>query len=266
MSDTTEAGPAVPAERAEPPRTRGGRVRRAVFRLVMAVLILLLAGRTYQETAVALARSGGTLHTAGASVTRLTSHTVSGYSGGGQAGGSGAYFTHTEYTVQLTLNGRRETVDKVDDRIGRDLWEGKRVVAGLWHGRVVEIDGRDVWPGWHFGALDVTLIVLTPLITFYLISLAVSAAALLAARAGRVRPGRDERCGPCALGSAVGMAALLALLVAAAFGHVLAYWPAVPVCAGTAVALVRLGAVIRRLGRIRAEDVPAGAGSASARS
>ncbi|MFD9429366.1 hypothetical protein [Streptomyces sp. NPDC060002] len=259
MSDTREA---------EPVRSRGGRVRRVVFRLVMAVLILLLAGRTYQETAVALARSDGSLHTAVASVTELTSHTVSGYAGGGQAGGSGAYFSHTEYTVRLDLGQGRKRVDKVEDRVGRDLWEGKRVVAGLWHGRVVEIDGQDVWPGWHFGTLDVTLMVLAPLTTAYLISLAVSAAALLAARAaraGRARAGRDDRFGPCALGSAVGLAALLALLVHAAFGHVLAYWPAVPVCAGTAVALARLSAVIRRLGRIAAEATPADAASASTR-
>ncbi|MFI5469178.1 hypothetical protein ACIA6D_02990 [Streptomyces cacaoi] len=256
MSDISEA---------EPVGTTGGRVRRVVFRLVMAVLILLLAGRTYQETAVALARSDGSLHTAGASVTELTSHTVSGYSGGGQDGGSGEYFTHTEYTVRLALGEGQKRVDKVADRIGQDLWEGKRVVVGLWHGRVVEIDGQDVWPGWHFGTLDVTLIVLAPVTTAWLISLAVSAAALLAARTGRVRAGRDDRFGPCALGSAVAMAALLALLVLAAFGHVLAYWPAVPVCAGTAVALARLSAVIRRLGRIAAEDTPAGAGSESAR-
>lgn len=256
MSDTSEA---------EPVRSGGGRVRRAVFRFFMAAVILLLAGRTYQETAVALARSDGSLRTAAASVTELTSHTVSGYSGGGRAGGSGAYFTHTEYTVRLALDEGHKRVDKVADRIGQDLWEGKRVVLGLWHGRVVEIDGQDVWPGWHFGTLDVTLIVLAPLTTACLISLAVSAAALLAARSGRARAGRDDRFGPCASGAAVGMATLLVLLVGAAFGNVLAYWPAVPVCAGTAVALARLSAVIRHLGRIAAEAAPAATGSASAR-
>ncbi|MDQ0585006.1 hypothetical protein [Streptomyces rishiriensis] len=256
MSDTSEA---------EPARTGSGPVRRVLFRLVMAVLVLLLAGRTYQETAVALARSDGSLRTAEASVTGLTSHTVSGYSGGGQAGGSGAYFSHTEYTVQLAVGERRKRIDDVTDRVGHDLWEGKRVVVGLWHDRIVEIDGRDVWPGWHFGTLDVTLIVLSPVTTAWLISLAVSAAALLAARTGRVPAGRDDRFGPCALGSAVGAAALLGLLGYAAFGHVLAYWPAVPVCAGTAVALARLGTVVRRLGRIAAEAAPPGAESAPAR-
>ncbi|MFJ9026118.1 hypothetical protein ACIRPU_40045 [Streptomyces sp. NPDC102259] len=256
MSDTSEA---------EPVRSGGGRVRRVLFRLVMAVLILLLAGRTYEETAVALARSDGSLRTAGASVTELTSHTVSGHAGGGQAGGNGAYFTHTEYTVRLALDEGRKRVDKVADQVGQHLWKGKRVVVGLWHGRVVEIDGQDVWRGWHFGTLDVTLIVLTPLTTTWLISLAVSVAALLAALTGRPRVSRDDRFGPCALGAAVGLAALLALLVHAAFGHVLAYWPAIPVCAGTAVALARLSAVIRRLVRIAAENTPADAGGAPAR-
>ncbi|MDR6975813.1 hypothetical protein J2X68_002501 [Streptomyces sp. 3330] len=255
MSDTEEA---------EPVRSGRARVRRVAFRLVMAALILLLAGRTYQETAVALARPDG-LRTTAASVTELTSHTVSGRSGGGQDGGDGSSFTHTEYTVRLDLGDGRKTADDVEDQVGHDLWEGKRVTVGLWHGRVVEIDGRDVWPGWHFGALDVTLIVLTPLITAYLISLAVSAAALLAAGTGRVRAGRDDRFGPCALGTAVAVAALLGLLVHAAFGHVLPYWPAVPVCAGTAVALLRLTAVVRRLGRTAAESTPAGTEDAPTR-
>ncbi|WP_406005323.1 hypothetical protein OG440_03450 [Streptomyces sp. NBC_00637] len=39
----------------------------------------------------------------------------------------------------------------------------------------------------------------------------------------------------------------------------------VPVCAGTAVAPAGLGTVVRRLGRIAAEDAPSGPGSASAR-
>ncbi|MFH9548118.1 hypothetical protein [Streptomyces sp. NPDC017435] len=247
-------------------RTRGGRVRRAAFRFAMAALILLLAGRTYQETAVALARSDGSLRTAVAVVTELTSHTQSGYAGGGQAGGSGAYVSHTEYTVRLALGAERKEADEVDDRIGHDLWKGKQVTVGLWHGRVVEIDGRDVWPGWHLGALDVTLIVLSPLTTGYLIALAVSGAGLLAARTGRVRPGRDDRFGPCALGLAVAMAALLALHVYAIFGHVLPYWPAVPVCVGTAVALARLSGVIRRLGRLAAEGAPADTGGTPARS
>jgi hypothetical protein len=262
MSNRSEIEAAGAAERAG---TRGGRIRRAVFRLVMAVLILLLAGRTYQETAVAFARSSGSLDTTAARVTGLTAHTVSGYSGGGQDGGSGVFVSHTEYTVELALGEGHRTVDKVEDRAARPLWEGKRVVVGLWHGQIVEIDGRNAWPGWHFGALDVTLIVLDPLITGYLISLSVSATAFLAARAGRVRPGRDDRFGPCALGLAVAMVTLLGLLVYAAFGNVLAYWPAVPLGAGTAAALARLSAVIRRLGRVRAENARLGVGNVSAR-
>ncbi|MEV1063565.1 hypothetical protein [Streptomyces sp. NPDC050263] len=258
MSDTSEAGAGVGAS-AETVPAMGRRVRRAVFRLVMAVLILLLAGRTYEETAVALARSNGSLDTAVATVTEVTSHTVSGYSGGGRAGGGGAFFSHTDFTVRLALGDGHKTVDKVEERAGRDLWEGRRVQVGLWHGRVVEIEGRNVWRGWHFGALDVTLVVLMPLITGYLVSLAVSAAAFLTARAGRVRLGRDDRFGPCALGWAVGVFVLLALLMRTAFADVPAYWPAFPVGAGATVALVLLGAVIRRHARTPTEDAPGGA-------
>lgn len=245
-------------------RARGGRVRRVVFRLVMATLILLLAGRTYEETAVALARSHGSLDTSAATVTELTSHTVSGYAGGGQDGGDGEYFVHTDYTVRLALPEGHKTVDKVQDMDAGEIWQGKRVTVGLWHGRVVEIDGHDVWRGWHFGLLDVTLIVLMPVITGYLVGLAVLAAALLAARSGRVRLGRDDRFAPCALGWVTGMAALLALLVNTAFGNVLPYWPAVPVGLATAVALVALGAVIRRRGRPRSQDTGVAADDASA--
>ncbi|MGW0944933.1 hypothetical protein ACWD4O_20615 [Streptomyces sp. NPDC002623] len=254
MSDTSEAGADVGTV-----RSRGGRARRAVFRLVMVVLILLLAGRTYEETAVAIARSNGSLDTAAATVTEVTSRTVSGYSGGGQDGGNGTLLSHTEFTVRLALGEGNRTVEQVEERAARDLWEGRRVQVGLWHGRVVEIEGRNVWRGWHFGALDVTLMVLMPLITGYLVSLSVLAAAYLAARAGRVRLGRDDRFGPCALGWAVGMLVLLALLMRTAFGDVPAYWPAFPVGAGAAVALVLLSAVIRRRARTRTEDAPVGA-------
>ncbi|MEU3611907.1 hypothetical protein ABZ725_06245 [Streptomyces sp. NPDC006872] len=254
MSDTSEAAADVGTV-----RSKGGRARRAVFRLVMVVLILLLAGRTYEETAVALARSNGSLDTAAATVTEVTSRTVSGYSGGGQDGGNGTFLSHTEFTVRLALGEGNKTVDQVEERAARDLWEGRRVQVGLWHGRVVEIEGRNVWRGWHFGALDVTLMVLMPLITGYLVSLAVLAAAFLTARAGRVRLGRDDRFGPCALGWAVGMFVLLALLMRTAFGDVPPYWPAFPVGAGATVALVLLSAVIRRHARTPTEDAPVGA-------
>ncbi len=223
------------------------RVVSAVFRLVMAALILLLAVRTYEETAVALARSNGSLRTAEATITELTSHTESGRDGGGQDGGSGDWFVHTEYTVELRVGDELKTVDGVPNDAAYGLREGQRVEAGLWHGRIVEIDGRDVWPGWHPGAWDITLFVLYPLVMGYLIALAVAAAAYLACLGGRTRLERQDRSGPWVLGFLVGVAAIFVLIVCAAFGSRPAFWPLVPVGAGTAAALARLRVVVRRI-------------------
>ncbi|MEU3778676.1 hypothetical protein AB0F11_36835 [Streptomyces sp. NPDC032472] len=215
-----------------------------MFRLVMAALITLLAVRTYEETAVALARANGSLGTAEATITELTSHTESGRDGGGQDGGSGDWFVHTEYVIELRVDGELKTVDGVPDDAAHGLREGQRVVAGMWRGRIVEIDGRDVWPGWHPGAWDITLFALYPLVMGYLIALAVAGAAWLG---GRARLGRDDRAGPWMLGFFVGVAAILVLLVCAAFGNRPAFWPLVPVGAGTAAALARLGVVVRQV-------------------
>ncbi|MER5473031.1 hypothetical protein [Streptomyces sp. NPDC002685] len=84
----------------------------------MAALILLLAVRTYEETAVALARSNESLRTVGATVMELTDHTESGRSGGGQDGGSGDWFVHTEHTIELRVGDQLETVDGVPGRRG----------------------------------------------------------------------------------------------------------------------------------------------------
>ncbi|MFD0271882.1 hypothetical protein ACFVGY_35740 [Streptomyces sp. NPDC127106] len=223
------------------------RMARAVFRLVMAALIMLLAVRTYQEMAVALARSNGSLHTAEATVSELTSHTESGRDGGGQDGGSREWFVHTEYTIELRVGDEPKTLDGVSKDTARGLQEGQRVVASLWRGRVVELDGRDVWPGWHPGGWDIPLFALYPLIMGYLIGVAVGAAAYLARRDGRTQLERQDRWGPWAFGLLVGVAAVFVLIVCAAFGHRPVFWPLVPVGVGTAAALARLGVVVRQV-------------------
>ncbi|MEW2414632.1 hypothetical protein AB0953_13010 [Streptomyces sp. NPDC046866] len=223
------------------------RVARAVFRLAMAALIALLAVRTYEETAVALARANGSLRTAEATVTELTPHTQSGRSGGGQDGGSGSRFVHTEYTVGLRVGDGLKTVDGVPGGAAHGLREGQRVVAGMWRGRIVEVDGRQVWPGWDPASWDLALFVLYPLLMGYLIALAVAAAARLASVGGRARWERQDRSGPCLLGFLVAVAAVLVLLVCAAFGNGPAFWPLLPVGAGTAAALARLWVVVRQV-------------------
>lgn len=235
---------------------------RWVFRLVMAALILLLAMRTYEETGVAHARSNGSLHTAEATITKLTSHTTSGRDGGGQDGGSGIWSVTTVYTIELRVGDETKTANGVPNDSANDLQEGQRVEAGLWHGRVVEINGRDVWLGWHPGGWDIALFALYPLIMGYLIALAMAAAAYLAGLDGRVRLVRQERSGPCVFGFVVGVAASFALLGCAAFGNGIAYWPVVPVGAGTAAALAGLRGALRRARATRAEDAPSGSAPA----
>ncbi|OOV16687.1 hypothetical protein SM007_38300 [Streptomyces avermitilis] len=233
-----------------------------MFRLVMAALILLLAMRTYEETGVAHARSNGTLHTAEATITKLTSHTTSGRDGGGQDGGSGDWTVTTKYTVELRVGDETKTVDGVPNDSANDLQEGQLVEAGLWHGRVVEIAGRDVWPGWHPGGWDITLVVLYPLIMGYLIALAMTAAAYLAGLGGRVRLERQHRLGPWGFGFVVGVAAVFVLIVCAAFGNSIAYWPVVPVGAGTAAALVGLRGALRRARATHVADPSSGSAPA----
>ncbi|WP_159050088.1 hypothetical protein [Streptomyces sp. MMG1533] len=243
-------------------RTVGAQATRWVFRLVMAALILLLAVRTYAETGVALARSNGSLRTAEATVTELRSHTESGSDGGGQDGGSGDWFVDTEYTIELRVGDELKTADGVPDDSAYELREGQRVEASLWHGRVVEIDGRDVWPGRHPGGWDITLFALYPLTMGYLIALAVAAAAYLAGLGGRVRLERQDRSGPWAFGFVVGVAAIFVLIVCAAFGNSIAYWPLVPVGAGTAAAMSGLRGALRRARATRVADTPGGSTAA----
>ncbi len=246
------------------PRTVRGHALRWVFRLVMAALILLLAMRTYEETGVAHAQSNGTLHTAGATITKLTSHTTSGRDGGGQDGGSGDWIVSTTYTIELRIGDETKTVNGVPDDSANGLQEGQRVRAGLWHGRVVEIDGRDVWLGWHPGGWDMALFVLYPLIMGYLIALALAAAAYLAGRDGGVRLERQERAPSWAFGFLAGMAASFVLMGCAAFGNTIAYWPLVPAGAGTATALAGLRRALRRARAARVEDSPGGSAPAQA--
>ncbi|MEU6256768.1 hypothetical protein [Streptomyces sp. NPDC047043] len=228
----------------------------------MAALILLLALRTYEETGIADARSNGSLHTAEATITKLTSHTTRGTDGGGQDGGSGQWFVTTVYTIELRVGDETKAANGVPDDSANDFQEGQQVQAGLWHGRVVEIDGRDVWLGWHPGGWDITLFVTYPLAMGYVIALVVAAAAHLAGRGGRVRLERQERSVPWAIGFALGMSAIFVLLGCVAFGNGIAYWPVVPVGAGTATALAGLRRVLRRARAVGVADAPGGSAPA----
>ncbi|QKV96153.1 hypothetical protein HUT19_34200 [Streptomyces sp. NA02950] len=217
----------------------GGRIGRAVFHLAVTVLVLLLAGRTYQETAIAHARSAGSLRKTWAVVVDTASHTRSGQTGGGQDGGERPFTSHT-YAVELRLGKELKTVDDVGYDAMHELTRGQQVEVGLWHGRVVEIGERDVWPGWHVAALDGTLFVLYPPIMAYLIALAVSARTYMTSRSNGVRLTREDRLGAFWSGFLVGLAEIAVLIVCAAFGNGPVYWPVIPIGAGALVAVVRL--------------------------
>ncbi|MCP9212373.1 hypothetical protein [Streptomyces cucumeris] len=232
----------------------GRRIGRAVFHLVMTVLVVMLAVRTYQETAIAHARSTGSLRTAWATVVETTSHTTSGETGGGQDGG-GKPFISQSYSVELRVDGERKTVDEVGPDAVHGLTQGRTVGVGLWHGRVVEIAGHHVWPGWHVTPVDGTLFVLYPLIMGYLIALAMSARAYVARRTSGVRLTRDDRFAALWPGLAIGTAAIFALLICGALGKGPVYWPVIPAGAGVTVALLRSQGMIRRRARRSSEDV-----------
>jgi hypothetical protein len=231
-------------------RTVAGHVARWVFRLVMAVLLVMLAVRTYEETAVAHARSNGSLRRVAATVTEVTSHTESGRDGGGQDGGSGQWVVTTTYTIELRVGDEPMTVDHIEDLNADDFRKGQRVEARLWHGRIVEIDGHDVWPGWHPWGWDMALFMTYPVTMAYLIALAGTATAHLAGLGGRVGLEQEDRTGSFAFGLLAAVATGLTLIVFRVSGHHPVFWPALPAGAGI---LAVLAGLRRKLRQARAQ-------------
>ncbi|MFI7504534.1 hypothetical protein ACIBVL_39850 [Streptomyces sp. NPDC049687] len=207
------------------------RVARTVFRLGAAALILLLAFRTYEETAVAFARSNGTLRTAEATIAELTSHTTCGH----DSDSATQYTTcGTTYTIALRVGGERKAVDGVRRSSAAGFKEGQPVEAGLWDGRLVEIDGRYVWPGWSVEGKDLVILVAYPLTLGYAIAWTMAATAYVN---GRVRLKEQDRLGYWGFGMLVAWATVILLLLLALGGHFYPYWPLIPLGAGTAAAL-----------------------------
>jgi hypothetical protein len=227
-------------------RSVAGQVTRWVFRLVMAVLVVMLAVRTYEETAVAHARSTGSLRTVAATVTEVTSHTESGRDGGGQDGGSGHWTVTTTYTIELRVGDELKTADHIEDLNDDDFHRGQPVEARLWHGRIVEIDGHDVWPGWHPWGWDMALFMTYPVTMAYLIALAGTATTRLAGLRGRVRLEQEERMGSFAFGLLAAVATCLTLIVFRVLGHWPVFWPAIPAGAGILAVLVGLRRKLRQ--------------------
>jgi hypothetical protein len=233
-------------------RSRRTRIVLVVFRLAMAVVIVLFAWRTYEEMAIANARSSGNLEPAEAVVVNRTEEHGKTHGGTGQDR-SADWVYWSEVTLELRVNGELQSVEGggVED-------VGDRVQVGLWHGHVIELDGYYVWRGWHSGLGGNTLIVFYPLAMGYLITLAVAARIRMARRRGADVTDRIEFAFDTLLGIIVGGLTIIPLaLVPAALGteHP-RFWPLIPVATGTAAALLLMR---RRLRRSQSAATRAGA-------
>ncbi|WP_327320338.1 hypothetical protein [Streptomyces sp. NBC_01235] len=221
-------------------RSRRARIVLVVFRLAMAVVIVLFAWRTYEEMAIANARSSGNLEPADATVVDVTEDRNESLGGAGQDRTSETFVWY-EVTFELRVNGELQSVKGGGDRV---LNVGDHARVGLWHGYVVELEGYYVWRGWHSGLGGNTLLVFYPLAMGYLITLAVAARIRMAG----LRGVDDNFVFDIVLGFIVGMATILPLaLVPAALGtdHP-RFWPLIPVATGTTAALLLMRRQLRR--------------------
>jgi hypothetical protein len=221
-------------------RSRRARIVLVVFRLAMAVVIALFAWRTYEEMAIAKARSSGTLERADATVVNRTEERMESLGGAGQDRTS-ERFVWYEVTLELRVNGE---LHSVKGRGGRVHDVGDHAQVGLWHGHVVELDGDYVWRGWHSGLGGNTLLAFYPLAMGYLITLAV-AARIRMARLGGIEGTFDF---DIVLGIIVAWAtiAVLALVPAALGTDHPRFWPLIPVATGTTASLLLMRGQLRR--------------------
>lgn len=234
---------------------REGRSRRArafmvVFRLTMAVVIALYAWRTYEEVAIAAARSSGTLERADATVVNRTDERKESLGGTGQDRTAEVTIRH-EVTLDLRVNGEVRSVTD-DGSSGLDMGDHARV--GLWHGHVVELDGHYVWHGWNSGPESAVLLVLYPLAMGYSIVLLVAARVRGSRRGGTDGADSQDVFWGSTFGIIVGAATIVPLaLVPAALGtdHP-RFWPLVPVATGATAAML----VVHRQRRRRQSGPP----------
>ncbi|WEH18182.1 hypothetical protein [Streptomyces sp. VNUA24] len=248
-------------------RSRRARIGLAVFRLVMAVVIVLFAWRTYEEVAIAHARSSGTLEPADAVVVDRTEEHGKAPRGTGQDRyADWVYWDRV--TVELRVNGELQWVEA-----GGDV--GDRVQVGLWHGHVIELDGSSVWQGWHSGLGGNILIAFYPLAMCYLITLTVTARVWRARRGGARVGDPVDFVFEILFGIIVGAATIVPLaLVPAALGteHP-RFWPLIPVATGATATLLVMRRKLRhgesgadRTGADRTGGDDAGTEGAPARS
>ncbi|MDX3517448.1 hypothetical protein [Streptomyces scabiei] len=242
-------------------RSRRARIGVAVFRLVMAVVIVLFAWRTYEEVAIASARSSGNLERADAVVVDRTEEH------GKRLGGTGQdryaeWVYWDRVTLELRVKGELQWVEA-----GGDV--GDHVQVGLWHGHIIELDGSYVWQGWHGGLGGNILVAFYPLAMGYLITLTVAARVWMARRGGARVGDPVDFVFEILFGIIVGAVTIVPLaLVPAVLGteHP-RFWPLIPVAIGATVSLLVMRRQLRRgqSGAVRTGADDAGTEGAPAR-
>ncbi|MEU6067612.1 MULTISPECIES: hypothetical protein [Streptomyces] len=226
-------------------RSRRARIVVVVFRLTMAVVIALLAWRTYEEMAIARARSSGNLERADATVVNRTEERKEALGGTGQDRSAETHVWY-EVTLELRVNGELQSVRGGGRRV---LDVGDHAQVGLWHGHVVELDGDYVWRGWHSGPGGNILLAFYPLAMGYLIVLAVATRTRMARRCGVGLADPVDFNWEVTLGIIVGMATIgpLALVPAALGTDHPRFWPLIPVATGTTASLLLMRGQLQRL-------------------
>lgn len=223
-----------------------GRVVFMLFRCAMVLLVVSFAVRTYEETAIAVARGTGGLDTVDAAVVEAGWRSHEGCSGAGQDTNCTGKATWSSREVSLRVGGDTRTVSV--DAHGPSFTEGRQVRLGLWHNRVVEIDGYLVHRAWTGdGFFFVVPLLLYPLAMGYVV---VVVTALLARSMNRGRrAGLDlgRRIEASSVGVVVGLAVCLFLMFFSAMEEASPpWWPIAPVGAGSAVAALVLVVKARR--------------------
>jgi len=217
-----------------------GRVVFMLFRCVMVLLIVFFAVRTYEETAIALARDTGGLDTVDAGVVEAGWVSHERCSSAGQDTNCNEKVTWSRRAVSLRVGGDTRTVSVDGD--GPSFTEGQRVRLGLWHDKVVEINGYVVHRGWTGdGFFFVVPLLLYPLAMGYVVVVVTALLTRLMNRGRRARLDLGERIEANAIGVVVGLAVcLLLVFLSATRGASPPWWPIAPVGAGSAVAALVL--------------------------
>ncbi|GGZ95332.1 hypothetical protein ACFOOM_13730 [Streptomyces echinoruber] len=217
-----------------------GRVLLGLFRCVMVLIVAFFAVRTYEETAIAVARATGGLRTVRATVAGVQHITHERCTGAGQDTDCSHKDFWSSDDVIVRADGATRTVTVED---APSFAEGQQVRLGMWHDTVVQIDEYTVHSAWTGdGFLLVVSPLLYPLAMAYTIVVVTALLARLLGRRGRARLDVGERLHADIFGVVTGLAVCLILVFVSAArdnGNP-PWWPVVPAGAGIACAALVL--------------------------